>query len=369
MTKVLHIISDANIGGAGIYLINYLKHRDREKYEISVALPRGSLLVERMAPLGVKLIEIDAMVNKSVDPKAIGILRGVIKSENPDIVHTHGSMSGRIAGRRCGKKVVFTRHTAFPMDMPEKTGLKRAAYRMLTCRYADRIIAVGEPCKDGLVKCGVPADLIDTMVNGCDPAERSAPERAAQLRESLGIKPGTFTAGIIARLEDYKGHIHVLEAAKLLKERERDFKIIIAGTGSMETELHEKAKQLNIENEVIFTGFVSDVAGLLSVLDLQLNASYLETSSLSLIEGFSIGVPAVASDCAGNLLLVKSGVNGLTFTMGDSASLAEKIALCMDDTHRLYDFGKGALRIYRENFTGQVFAPILKKPTKKLWRA
>ena len=44
MTKVLNIISDTNIGGAGRVILNYLRYVDRDRFETWVIVPRGSLL-------------------------------------------------------------------------------------------------------------------------------------------------------------------------------------------------------------------------------------------------------------------------------------------------------------------------------------
>lgn len=42
--KVLNIISDTNIGGAGKCIITYCKNRDKEKFDIVVVMPKDSLL-------------------------------------------------------------------------------------------------------------------------------------------------------------------------------------------------------------------------------------------------------------------------------------------------------------------------------------
>lgn len=61
-------------------------------------------------------------------------------------------------------------------------------------------------------------------------------------------------------------------------------------------------------------GFRSDVAALLSILDVQLNASYgTEATSMALLEGMSLGLPSIVSDYGGNPWLVKDGDNGLIF--------------------------------------------------------
>ena len=45
-TKVLHVLTDRNIGGAGRWLLYYLKYHNREKFEVKVLLPHDSLLAE-----------------------------------------------------------------------------------------------------------------------------------------------------------------------------------------------------------------------------------------------------------------------------------------------------------------------------------
>ena len=44
LIKVLNVISDTNIGGAGRVILNYLRYSNRNQFETWVALPRGSLL-------------------------------------------------------------------------------------------------------------------------------------------------------------------------------------------------------------------------------------------------------------------------------------------------------------------------------------
>ena len=59
MIRVLNIISDTNIGGAGRVLINYLQYADRKQFDTSVAVPRGSLLKAPLEELGTAVYEVD----------------------------------------------------------------------------------------------------------------------------------------------------------------------------------------------------------------------------------------------------------------------------------------------------------------------
>ena len=119
-----------------------------------------------------------------------------------------------------------------------------------------------------------------------------------------------------------KRHGDILEALHFLLEEGRKVKLIIAGTGSYEEELRRETERFP-EGTVVFAGFISDISKILSVMDVQVNASYeSETSSLSIIEGMSAGVPSVVSDCGGNPLLIEDGINGLVFPARDCGALA-----------------------------------------------
>ncbi len=354
MIKVLNIISDTNIGGAGRVILNYLKYSDRTRFETHVALPRGSLLASPLKELGARVHEVDGIADKSMDLKSIGILKKLIREVDPDIVHTHGSLTGRIAGRQCGRAVIFTRHSAFPVKPYMRKGPGRWANKFINEHYADRIIAISPAAARNLTDGGVSPDRIDIMMNGVEPVTRTSVDDQARFRREHGIEPGDFVTGIIARIEDYKGHEDILDAmARIVPERP-ELKLLVAGTGSYEENVRRKCSELGLDGNVVFLGFMSDVAPVLSVLDLQLNASWgTETSSLSVLEGFSMGVPAVVSDYGGNPWLVKDGVDGYLFKTRDSADLAGKLLKLMDDPALLQKLGHGARNEYLAGFTGQ----------------
>lgn len=357
MIKILNIISDTNIGGAGRYIINFLKYYDRSRYEVKLVLPYNSLLKPEIEKLDTEVIEADGLAEKSFSWKAVKSLRRIIKEEKPDIVHTHGALSGRVAAKGTGAKIVFTRHSAFPVPDRIRKQPGRFINKTLNEMLADRIIAVSHAAEENLTDGGISSDLIDTMMNGVEPVPRSSKEACDDLRRQYGIEKGTFVMSIIARLEHYKGHLIVLDAIKELREQGRECRLLIAGNGGFEEEIRRHCTELGLDDCVSFMGFVTDTAALLSVLDLQLNASYgTETSSLSVLEGFSMGVPAVISDYGGNPWLVDDGENGYLFPNKDSHGMAECIAKLMDDPELLARMGERALEIYKERFTGEIFA-------------
>lgn len=362
MTKVIHIISDSNIGGAGRCLVNYLRCHDSSRFDIRVILPRGSLLIPEITALGVPCLEVDGIAERSFSPGAVGTLFALLRRERPDIVHTHGSFSGRIAAKLCGSRIIYTRHSVFPVPERLKHGPGHWFNGAVNGFFADRIIAVSPANAQNLIESGISEKKITVMMNGAEPLTRANEADCRTLREQLGIPDAVFTGGIFARLEPYKGHRLLLEAAKELKDEGRDFRFLICGTGPSQEDILRDIRELELQDRVLFLGFVTDVAQVLSILDVQLNCSYgTEASSLALIEGMSLGLATVASDYGGNPWQIDDGITGLLFRTGDARDLAGKLRSLMDDPRLLHRMRGDALRVYRSRFTASVFAANMER--------
>lgn len=106
--RVLHIISDTNIGGAGRLLLNFLAHYNRSRLKVYVLCPAGSLLAERCAasPGVTVLAPPELPADESFAPgrlwKQIPAVIRVIRQYQIDVVHTHASFAGRLAARLAG---------------------------------------------------------------------------------------------------------------------------------------------------------------------------------------------------------------------------------------------------------------------------
>ena len=362
MIRLIHIISDSNIGGAGRCLVNYLRYHDRSHFSVCVILPRGSLLIPEIEALNVPCFEVEGIAERSFSPAAIRALSRILNREKPHIVHTHGSFSGRIAAKLTGSRIVYTRHSAFPVSPRLRSGALHYLNGWVNGFFADVVIAVSPAARENLIESGLSPRIIRLVGNGVSPLSPATPERSAALRASLNIPEGCFLAGYPARLEDYKGHDLLLEAAENLKQEGRNFRILIAGKGSQEQALREQAAAMGLADRVQFLGFVEDMAGFLSILDVQLNCStQSEACSLSIIEGMSLGLPTVASRCSGNPWLVEDGVTGLLFENNSAAALTKALAALMDDPAAVQRMGHAAREAYETRFTGEIFAANLEQ--------
>ena len=358
MKRILNIISDTNIGGAGRVILNYLNYTDRSQFETLVAVPRGSLLKEPLEKAGAKVYEVDGMADRSYHKDDVKLLQTLIREVKPDLVHTHGALSGRIAAKRCHVPVVYSRHSAFPVPAKLRYPPGRWVNKLVNEHYADRIIAVSPATRDNLTDGGISPKKITVVMNGVAPVERTSPEDRAALRESLGIGEDMVVFGILARIEDYKGHLYLVEAARLLKQRGvTGFRVLIAGTGAFEKEVAQAVEQSQVGDVVNMLGFRSDVARLLGALDVQLNASYgTEATSLALLEGMSLGLPTIASDYGGNPWVIQDGEQGLLFPSRNAAALADAMERLIKDPALRRDLGRRALERFEREFTGEVFA-------------
>lgn len=357
MIRVLNIISDTNIGGAGRVLLNYLKYADRERFHTMVAVPQGSLLREPLEQAGCEVFEVEGIADRSYGKDDVKRLKKLIGQTDPHIVHTHGVLSGRIAGRQCGKVVIYTRHSVFPVSAKLKYPPGRWVNKLLNEHYSDHIIAVSPAAAENLTDAGISPKYITTVLNGVAPLERCSEAVCDTLRRQWDVEEDDFVLGILARLEPYKGHLDIVDAAKILAGQGRKFKILVAGSGPFEETVKRRVDELGLNNYVKFVGFLTDVRPFLSVLDVQLNASYgTEATSLSLLEGMSMGVTSIISDYGGNPWLVTDGDNGMLFPTRDSKKLAECIARVMDEPETLEKMSVRAKEVFHQRFTGEIFA-------------
>lgn len=355
--KILNIISDQNIGGAGKCLINMAKYYDKQRFLMETAVPAGSALIPELKAFGMNVYEVEAIADRSFSFGDIKTLKKLVKTVDPDIVHTHGAFSGRVAAKRCGKLVVYTRHSVFEVNPKLKKGLGRLANKIVNEHYADAIIAVTEAAKKNLTDSGISPRRIIPLDNGVDPVTRCSDSEVAAFKEKWHITEEDFVMAILARIEPYKGHLLLIKAAAALAAEGRKFKLIIAGTGSFEAEVKRQAEARGLTDHIIFLGFTKEVPLILSAVDVQMNASYgTEACSIALLEGFSLGVPVIASDYGGNPYAIDDGADGLLFESRNAEDLAAKIRLLMDDPALRERLGKGAREIYLRRFTGEIYA-------------
>ena len=361
MIKVIHVISDTNIGGAGRLLLNCLRNFDKTKFLIKVILPKNSLLKPEIEKLSYQVIEIEGNSDKSLDWSSVKILKTIFKEEAPDIVHTHASMSARIAAYQAKVKMkIYTRHCAFEPRKILTVFPFKQLFGLLDDILTDKVIATAEVAKNDLIRTGIDEDKITVILNGVDPILRHTQEDISKIKAKLGIRPDDFVVGIIARLEENKGQKYFINAINLL--RDKNVKGLIVGDGSARQSFLDQVIKLHLEKNVIFTGFQKDIAPFMNIIDLNVNCSNLsETSCLSLAEGMSLKKPAIATVCGGNPDMVHNGKNGFLIQINDSDALAKNVETLINNPDLYKQMKENAKAVYTEKFTAKVMTRAVEK--------
>ncbi|MEW6274054.1 MAG: glycosyltransferase [Bacillota bacterium] len=374
--NVLHIISDTNIGGAGSYLLNFLEFFDRSLLNVRVVCPAGSLLAARCAAKGVEVIETARMPGDESFQlqglsRQIRELVYIIRKHRIQAVHTHASFAGRLAAKIAGVKcIIYTKHRLDEIKKPLKNSWKDKLRQLVNDRTCSRVIAVSEAVRENLIRQGVNPGKIVVIHNGIDieglrkRAQQTGIQKNGRNREEKGgfpagwPLPGTASSvvGMVARLEPEKGHRYFLEAARDILTIKKNVKFVIVGTGSLETELKERARALGIQEAVIFTGFQENVAGLLAAMDVVVLPSLTESFGLSLVEGMCLGKPCVASRVGGIKEIITDWENGLLVEPGNARGLAEKVFFLLQNPTFAQELGRRAARTVEEKFDARIMA-------------
>ncbi len=366
MIKIVQVVSDTNIGGAGRYLLNYLKHFDRNKYSVTVIIPEGSQLAPHIEKYEeVNLIFSPFMADKSYDKNCVKFLKKVFLNLSPDIIHTHASLSARIAARQAKTgKIVSTRHCLESLS----SGIKAKIIGFLNSRLTDVYVAVADAVKENLEQSQIPPEKIKTIYNGVEPLCTLSDEEKSALRSSVGINEDETVFGIFARLEPVKGHKYFIKAARSLLKTGKKAKFIIAGEGSLEADLKKRTEAYGIEDNIIFTGFLEDTTELLNIIDVNVLSSESEAMSLSILEAMSLSKPTIATDVGGNSQLVETGKTGILVPPNDSTSLSEAMMSLIDNKKLYENCAAGAKTEYENKFTAQKMVANLEKLYQELYQ-
>lgn len=363
--KILEIISDTNIGGAGMLLVSRLRHSDRRRFETSVLLPCTSQLKSRFLEIGIPVWEMKGCHDRSLDVGSIAEIVRVIRRVRPALVNCHGCMSARVAAMLCGVPVrVYTRHCAYPVPKWQKHALIRSLQKGTCTLLSHHVIAVAGAARSNLIDMGIPKERISVIINGAERLKGMTMSEKHAWKEKLGIRKGDTVVGISARLEPCKDHATLLRAAERLHHAGRPCCFLILGDGSLREQLMADAAQKGLSSCILFVGFVKDVAPYVNLMDIHVNCSVgTETSSLAISEAMSLGIPTVASDYGGNPYMVRDGINGLLYPAGNDQVLAEQIARLCDSSALYAHLSHNA----RARFAQELNAEAMTKKTERLY--
>lgn len=331
--KVIHLIGGGDTGGAKTHVLNLLKGLNSHIEARLVCFRKGEFSDDA------KKMGVPITVIESGNP-LVGLreLKKIMRDFPADIIHCHGArgnLMGNMLRRWLRVPVVTTVHSDYRLDYLGRP-VARLSYgttNILALRRVNYYIGVSDPMAELLIERKFPANRIYTLYNGIDFNSPLPFKPREEFFKEIGFpyEPGDIVAGIAARLNPVKDHPTLIRAMKLALEENPRIKLLIAGDGEDNVKLHNLTKELGIEENVFFAGWVEDMNSFYASIDINLLTSISETFPYVLTEGARMRRATIASRVGGVPILIDSGKNGLIFTPGDERELAKHLVTLAND--------------------------------------
>ena len=301
MVKVLHIFSDADVGGVSAVVLNYFSRIDRGRISFDIALTsrEAGRNGEKMKALGANVFFLPLKSEGVGEYKKK--LSELLEKGGYGAVHVHDNETSYVALSVAKKHGVPVRvahmHSAYPA-----TGaylkLRRLSGRLLNKRYATHLAACGQ--YSGEVMYGksfrpdgkryfIIPNAIDLEKFSYDAASRE------RVRAELGLSD-SFVMLCAGRLAPEKNVTFAVDVAVKVKETVPDSALLIAGDGDERIKTEEKIRREGAQDFVTLCGRVDDMPSLYSAADVLLMPSLYEGFPVVAAEALACGLPCILSE-------------------------------------------------------------------------
>jgi len=170
--------------------------------------------------------------------------------------------------------------------------------------------------------------------------DRFNPNKNINIRQNFGIKYEDVVILFVGYLDEFKGIYELINAFNIIHSENRKVKLMMIGAGPKKDHLLKILTEMNIENEVIFTGRVEPqkIHKYYQAADIFVLPSYTEGLPVSVLEAMACGLPIVATDVGGIPEIITDGFNGFLIPPMNEKELCKKLRVLIAD------------KIYREGF-------------------
>jgi len=271
-----------------------------------------------------------------------------MRSWTPHIVQTilpSSDMIGRVLGWLARVPVIVSSIRGRNADKPRwQLWLDRR-----TADLADRVIFnAKDAIPFALAHEGVVREKVVYIPNGVD---RPVPGKfPATVRRELGIPVHSRIIGAVGRLHPSKGHPVLISAFARLAAKMPDIFLLIVGDGESRLKLEKQVEDSNLGNRILFAGCRSDIADLLSIMDVFVHPSHWEGMPNALMEAMAIGKPIVASGIDGIKALIAEGETGLLVRPGSTEEIVAQLRRLLADRSLAGKLGENAAQSMKEQF-------------------
>ena len=254
----------------------------------------------------------------------------LIKSEKPDIVHTHHRALSFMVGLIPFKSFIHlhTMHCLF--------NDKKILTRLIK---PDHTIAVGENVFSSIINnFHYPRHKCSVIRNGI---------RFGAYKKNYPPKFRKLVC--IGRLDEIKGQKYLLQAAAILKGSHILLEFI--GDGPQKKILEDETKRLSITEYVKFSGTCNNIEKVLLNADILISPSLSEGLPLVPLEALSCRVPVIATSVEGNREIIINHKTGITVPPKDAMAIAEAILWAIHHREEMIRYATTGYNFVKNRFS------------------
>ncbi len=277
-----------------------------------------------------------------------------IKDEKFDIYHAHSPfVMGHYAIKAAKKAdipIVATLHTQYHQDFERVLGENNLLvdfminYILQVYRNADSVWTVSNRSGQILRDYGY-GGKIEVIRNGTDyKYPENAEELIKKVNDTHGLTEQKNVFLFVGRMAWYKNIKIILDGLRIVKDANKDFKMIFVGGGFDYDEVVAYAKKIGLENDCIFTGSINDrqvLQGYYLRADLLLFPSTFDMAPVTAVEAAAHKLAAVMVDGSCSAEQIIDGENGF-LTEENAESFGNKLNFLIDNPELIIKAGENA---------------------------
>lgn len=248
----------------------------------------------------------------------------IAKTEQYDVIHAHDWLSfpAAIVAKKISHKPFVAQIHALEQDRSPSPNPAIAAIEKEGLQKADKVIAISHYVKNRIMQFyHIPAHKIEVVHNGSSLAPQNHEEFDLKSLKKDGRKI-VLSAG---RITYQKGIDYLVTAAAKVMKHDKNFILVIVGSGDMRHQIIQQAASLGISDRVFFPGFLrsNEMEKIYHAADVFVMPSVSEPFGLVAVEAASRGVPLIISKQSGVAEVIN---HSLKVDFWDVDELANKLA-------------------------------------------
>lgn len=346
--RIGHVIWSLGLGGAEQVVIRLAAKSVARGHDVTVfTLNAPGVFAAQAEAAGARVVSVAK--RGRFDVTVVARLAREFRRARLDVVQTHlwgGNVWGRIAAAIARIPIVVTTEHNVDTWKPRPYFLVDRALAPL----ATHLVAVSGPVRDFYEQRRVGRGRWHVIHNGIGPSPAGG-RGPGPAHAALGLSAGDRVIGWIGRLVPAKCPGDFLQAASLAAARVPRLRALVVGDGPLRGESEARARELGLQDRVVFAGLRSDVPELLAGMEALVFSSEREGLSIAMLEGMAAGVPIIATAVGGTPELITDGANGLLVPPHAPAELATAIARVLEDASLAEHLARNARRTVTERFS------------------